>query len=380
MFRQLVKSFRTDKTIFKNASAVSVNHDKNNAEHWLGYPSQTPAAASLPAHIKNHSYAKLFSTQPVSQPVLLHPYMQWALNEIKRLDPAFFLQICFSDIAGTLVNPYCTLPLIIFANIFAQKGFKLSAEQITGPMGLKKIEHIRHLLTEIKESWYEKYGCYPNELDAVALNQTFEQALLANIAKPKFTALTPHTKEVIPFIKNLNMQLATTSGYPRKAADLAMTEFFKHFSPDASTTSDEVIGGKRIEMVHACMLKLNKSLDQLHRTFFMTDAQSDVLSIRSASPAAHMPWIVGLANYGAHVGVVSDAQANALAPDELQARRDKSAELLSAAHIVIQDMSELPLAIVAIQKALQAGLRPSTTKKINIVYPEACSLHRTHRL
>jgi phosphonoacetaldehyde hydrolase len=298
-----------------------------------------------------------FFSSAIQQPAIQkpHPYTQWAVEQFASLDPQTALEVLHSDMAGTLVNKYCTLPLIIFAHIFEMRGFKLTPDQITGPMGLKKIEHIRH---------------YPSENDAVILNAEFEEMLFEKIADPEYTELTPHTSEMMQFILSQSMQLATTSGYVRKAADLAMTQFHRLHKVNTSTTSDEVIGGKRISMVHANMHKLSLPLNQLHKSLFITDAQSDVLSVRNPEDSRQMPWIVGLSGYSAHVGVISNSHANSLSPQELAARRKKAETLLDGAHIVIDDMSSLPLALVAVRKALQAGLMPAETKKLELLYPE----------
>jgi phosphonoacetaldehyde hydrolase len=298
-----------------------------------------------------------------------HPYIQWAIEQLALLDPKFSLLLYQSDIAGTIVNKYCTLPLIIFAQIFEKRGFKLTPEQITGPMGLEKIQHIRHLLDEIKEEWFKKYGKCPDENDAITLNAEFEKLLFEKIADPEYTELTPYTSDIIHFIQQ-SMKFASTSGYVRKAADLAMTDFFRFHQVDASTTSNEVIGGKRIAMILENMRKLNIPLELACRTFFVSDAQRDIQSARSVENLEHMPWLIGIRKYSAHVGVISNEHADLLPPGELELRREKAGELLSDAHIVINDMSEIPLAMVAIRKAVQNGLKPATTKRLELVYPD----------
>ena len=58
-------------------------------------------------------------------------------------------------------------------------------------MGLKKIEHIKQLLEEIRESWKTKYNRYPDERDAEILHEEFN--LLLNESLPHYTKMTPHS-------------------------------------------------------------------------------------------------------------------------------------------------------------------------------------------
>jgi phosphonoacetaldehyde hydrolase len=321
---------------------IAVN--KNNI---LPQPISAPSFSSL----------RLFSAA-LQKP--MHPNIIWATKQLAQLDPRFKLLALNSDIAGTLVNKYCTLPFIIFAHLFQKMGYDLSHDQITGPMGLKKIEHIRHLLKEL--------GIYTEKL-AIEINAEFEKLLLEKIAEPAYTELTPYTSDVIHFLNALSIKLCTTSGYVRKAADLAMTQFLRLHQVDASTTSDEVATGKRIDMIIANMQKLQIPLEQMYKTVFITDAQSDITSALSPHNPEHTPWVVGIRAYSTHVGIVSNEHGNNIQPEELELKRQKAAANLEKAHLVINDMSEVPLAMLTIQIAIENGVRPSQTKKLQLLRP-----------
>lgn len=49
------------------------------------------------------------------------------------------------DWAGTMVDYGCMAPLNVFVEVFKEKGITISKEEARGPMGLKKLDHIREL-------------------------------------------------------------------------------------------------------------------------------------------------------------------------------------------------------------------------------------------
>jgi phosphoglycolate phosphatase-like HAD superfamily hydrolase len=222
------------------------------------------------------------------------------------------------------------------------------------------------LLKEIKQPFFEKYHRYPTEEDAQAIYADFEELLFKSIDHKEYTELTPHTREVIAFIKNdLKMYLTTTSGYPEVAAEKALTQFSLLFKVDAKSA-----GGKRIKMILNNMHQLGLSLEDSHRTLFITDAERDIASVRAVTEPHLMPWIVAIADYSTHVEIMSTEHANSISAGDFADKRQKAHEKLNSAHIVISHMGELPLAIIAVQRAIQNGCRPATTQSLKLCYPE----------
>ena len=115
----------------------------------------------LPSKLINALVPRFFSSANPS-----HPYFNWASKQILLSNPRKRIQVAQFDLAGTLVDEYCIAPYHAFFELFKRRGFVLTSAQITGPMGLKKIEHIKQLLEEIRESWKTKYNRYPDERDA----------------------------------------------------------------------------------------------------------------------------------------------------------------------------------------------------------------------
>ena len=303
---------------------------------------------------------RLFSTAFHQHPNYAWASKKWPILPQQRVVFAQF------DLAGTLVDEFCIAPFDAFSELFLNLGFNLTPEQITGPMGLKKIEHIKHLLEEIREEWREKYGRYPGAQDAENLNQTFNQLLQKSL--PKYTALTPKAELALDFIFKHLDGYALTTGYPRAAANIAMSELIKKYPPMAITTSDEV--STRIGMVEANNRKCHLTQEERRHVIFFTDAGSDVESLRSAN---EYPWTIGISGASTHNEIISLETAKKMSPELRQEKRTKASDILykKGAHCVIEDLSELPLALVAVNHLIQDGLKPKEVNTFELPSPNA---------
>jgi phosphonoacetaldehyde hydrolase len=313
---------------------------------------------------------RFFSTS-AKQALNLH-YSKWASNQLRTTAP-HRNKICLvqADAAGTVLDPYCIAPFFAFNKLFERRNLHLSHEQITGPMGMKKIEHIKHLLfLELNTQWESLYGRPPNQEDVNLLHEEFIVALDKNIME--VSDPTPNTDLAFNFLQENSILVALTSGYSRKTFDLACIKFNKRFSVATSTTADEVPEGTRFTMLERNMSKLNKPLGLFDQSIFVTDACSDVANVRAAAVAYNpIPWIIGVSDYSTHVGITSRKQLADKTADELARQREHAKQLLlkNGAHAVIHDMAELPLALVAANLALSRGETPKQTARLTIEYP-----------
>ena len=258
------------------------------------------------------------------------------------------------DLAGTVVDPYCLAPLIAFREVFLARGINLTTTQITGPMGISKIAHIRHLLSELK-------GESPRDALVDDFYKHFMQLLPSHILTR--TTLTPQVAESIHFLREKGIHVAGTSGYPRDAATLALSAF--HASGlqfDALTVSGDRLStitiSTRIEMIRENQRKLGLSPENLQNVILFTDAKSDVLSARS-DPAG--PFVIGVSNYSTHVGVADLDEEHSLDTNALTEKRAAARRLLleAGAHAVIDDLHELPCVLALVEKHLMGNQLPT---------------------
>jgi len=310
--------------------------------------------------------SRFFSPRTLSA----HYAFKGASEKFFAFSPEHQIQLVQSDVAGTLVDPYCLAPLNALHNIFARRQFELTHEQITGPMGLKKIDHIKHLLfVELSAKWQQRHGRVPNDKDAEELHDELINKLNASVAS--FSQLTPHADVAIDFLRRHSIPLALTTGYSRQTATLALSKLDQYV---VSTTADEVVNGTRFEMIEANMQKLCLPSSEMKRVVFITDAVSDVESIRKAAKlnGALNVWTFCIGDYCTGIeGITSQKQAASMSADELCERRERAKERLLASkpHAVLKNLSELPHAIVAACQALSENKTPEGTPSLVIETP-----------
>src|SRR5579862_9677880 len=251
-----------------------------------------------------------------------HPYDAASKQWIEAA-PQHRVKLVQFDLAGTLVDEFCIAPFHAFSELFKKRGFTLSPAQITGPMGLKKIEHIKHLLEEIREEWRSKYGQYPDAKDVDVLNQEFN--ILLQKSLPLYTKLTPNADIALDFISRHLGAYTLTSGYPRSAADIAMSQLIIKYPPVAITTSDMVPNGTRIAMVEENNRKCNLLPEHMQHVAFFTDAGSDIKSVRSVN---NHPWIIGISDTSTHNDIISIEAAKNMSAGMRQEKNSKAAEIL----------------------------------------------------
>jgi phosphonoacetaldehyde hydrolase len=315
---------------------------------------------SLPRQLAPSS--RRFFSQIASQ----HPNFHWAHQRILNIPLASRVEVLQVDAAGTIVDPHCIGPFFPFEEVFSKRGFKLTEEQILGPMGMSKIKHIEHLLNEIEDAFYKKYLRKPAQTDVKEIYDAF-MLLLPESVKQR-TQLTPGTELAVNFILQNNMKLALTSGYPRAIADLALVVFRKLFPFYESTTSDEVSDGSRIAMLRENNKKLGTT-----RTIFLTDAPNDIANVLGNIRADELIWVIGISGSSVCMNITSaDVEKTISEKELLQKRKIAKLELEKCEpHAVIEDMSQLPFAIAAVCTALHQGLKPANTKNITLEFPDA---------
>ena len=207
-----------------------------------------------------------FYSSKIADPRLPFFYYQWANKQLLSIPTQFRIKAAQFDVAGTLVDRYCLAPLFAFQEAFKKKGFVLTPQQITGPMGKNKIEHIQDLLSELMDDWYRLYARDPNQQDVMEIYADFNVYLQQCITH--YAKITPYTLEAIDFLRQHNIKFLLTSGYPRSLAKLAISQLIQTDLPHAMTTSNEVTAGTRIEMLEKNNLKLGIPPESMSRVIF----------------------------------------------------------------------------------------------------------------
>lgn len=117
------------------------------------------------------------------------------------------------DWAGTTVDYGCFAPVQAFIDAFKAFGIEPTVEEVRGPMGMLKIDHIRTMLKgeRIAGLWREKYGKDWTEEDVHAVYELSEKKIfeiLPNFADPK-----PYVVETVEKLREMGLKIGSTTGY-----------------------------------------------------------------------------------------------------------------------------------------------------------------------
>jgi phosphonoacetaldehyde hydrolase len=241
------------------------------------------------------------------------------------------------DWAGTTVDYGCFAPVVTFMEVFKNAGIVLTLDEVKGPMGIHKKEHIKLLLQldRVKNLWQEKYKRFPNQEDIDSLYASFEPMLIS-ILKDFATPL-PHVLETVNELKTMGIKIGSTTGYIRKMMDTLVPFAEKNgYVPDNIVTSDEVIRGRP----HPFMCYKNAMDLDIYPLSSIIKVGDTIADIKEGINASMISIGVVL---GSSLMGLTQKQADSLTEKELY---DKIEEvefkfLNAGANYVIKDMSYL---------------------------------------
>lgn len=117
------------------------------------------------------------------------------------------------DWAGTTVDYGCFAPVQAFIDAFKAFGIEPTVEEVRGPMGMLKIDHIRTMLKgeRIAGLWREKYGKDWTEEDVHAVYELSEKKILEIL--PNFADPKPYVVETVEKLREMGLKIGSTTGY-----------------------------------------------------------------------------------------------------------------------------------------------------------------------
>jgi phosphonoacetaldehyde hydrolase len=264
------------------------------------------------------------------------------------------VQAVIFDWAGTTVDFGSLAPVAAFTRLFATQGIDLNLDEVRGPMGTEKREHIRRLcaLPQVAAAWRELHGVMPDE---AVIDRLYQEFISLQIAAIRASAqLVPRCREVAAALRGRGIRIGANTGYSREMLDvLAAAAAEQGYRPDSSVCATEVPRGRpfphmslknaielEVETVHACV-----------------KVDDTVPGIEEGLNAGM--WTVAVAVSGNEVGL-SPADWEALSPAEQQQRRHAAYARLraSGAHYVIDSIADLLPYIEVIERRLARGEQP----------------------
>lgn len=260
------------------------------------------------------------------------------------------------DWSGTVSDAYVLAPAVVFVEVFAKHGVKISMQEARGPMGLRKDLHIKALteVPEIRERWKALKGKYPDQSDVDAMFADFVPMQLSCLRK--YTGLLPGVAEVCKKLQNQGIKIGVSTGFVRSMVDILLEDAIKQgFTPDATVAGDEVVHGARPKPF---MVYRNLDLMDVHPIQAVVKVDDTVSGVGEALEAGC--WGVGVARYSNYMDIDSLEQADMMPETEIERRLAHTRELLrrTGAHYVIDSIVELPQVIDDINARLARGEKP----------------------
>jgi len=264
------------------------------------------------------------------------------------------IQAVIFDWAGTTVDFGCFAPVVTFMEIFKGYGIELTMEEVIGPMGIHKKEHIKILLQldRVKSRWNEMYGQEPGDNEVDELYSKFEPVLISKLKD--YATVNPYVVDVVDKLKESGIKIGSTTGYIRKMMD-ELVPYVKRngYSPDNIVTSDEVVKG-RPEPFMCYKNAMDLGIYPLATIIKAGDTIADIKEGVNASM-----WSVGIVMGSSLMGMTREETKSC--PQTILEDKIKSVEKVfmnAGAHFVIKDMRELPALIDRINEKLSNGENP----------------------
>lgn len=264
------------------------------------------------------------------------------------------IQAVILDWAGTTVDFGSLAPVAAFTQLFAAQGVDLSLDEVRGPMGTEKREHIRRLceLPRVAAAWRNRRGALPNEAVIDQLYQDFAPLQIAAIRDS--AQLIPRCREVVAALRGRGIRIGANTGYSREMLDaLAGIAAEQGYRPDSSVCATEVPRGRPFPQM-SLKNAIDLEVETVHACIKVDDTTPGIEEGLNAGM-----WTIAAAISGNEVGL-SLADWEALSSAEQQQRRHAAYARLraSGAHYVIDSIADLLPYVEMIERRLASGERP----------------------
>ena len=158
----------------------------------------------------------------------------------RRYDAVIF------DWAGTTVDYGSFAPVQAFAEAFQAHGIVPTLQELRGPMGLPKLDHIRAMFSmdRISKLWEKQQGRSWKEEDAervFLLSEEIIMGILSDFAAPK-----PYVARTVKELREMGIKIGSTTGYTAGMMEIVASKAASlGYAPDCWFCPDDVNGKGR---------------------------------------------------------------------------------------------------------------------------------------
>ena len=259
------------------------------------------------------------------------------------------------DWAGTVLDHGSRAPMGAFVQAFAQFGVDIAIADARGPMGMAKGDHIRLVgaAPAVAVAWRARHGRDFSEADIDAIFEVFEPLNIA--AVEAHAALIPGAKASLDWCSARGIRIGSTTGYTRPIMDrLAPLAAAQGFAPEVMVCAGDLPEGRPAPL-QMWFAMARMGIWPAKTVVKFDDTPPGLGEARNAGA-----WAVGLALTGNIVGLPAEELAALPATEVATLRARATAELLAGgAHLVVDSIAALPVAIAAIEARMAARELPT---------------------
>ena len=252
------------------------------------------------------------------------------------------------DWAGSAVDYGCFAPVAAFIGSMAEIGITITSDDARKPMGLNKIDHIKALfdMPHIAAQFEKKYGHPVTETDVLERYEAFKKILFSSLAE--YTDPIPGVVEVMHDLQTRGIKIGSTTGYTDEMMRIvAPAAAQKGYCPDLWVTADNLPAGRPYPyMIYTNMCRL--AVPSVRNVIKYGDTVADMREGVAAGV-----WTVGVVT-GSNELALTPEEVAAMPADELYRRKlaVRMRLLAAGAHYVVDNITELPALIEAIDQKL----------------------------
>jgi phosphonoacetaldehyde hydrolase len=266
------------------------------------------------------------------------------------------VQALVLDWSGTTADAYVLAPAVVFVEVFKKHGVEISMAEARGPMGLRKDLHIKALTEtpDIRARWTKIKGKEPTQKDVDKMFKDFVPMQLKCLRQ--YTKLLPGVAKVLQKLQKQGIKVGSSTGFVRSMVNILEKEAKKQgYVPDASVAGDEVVNGARPKPF---MVYKNLDIMNIHPIQSVVKVDDTVSGIGEALEAGC--WGVGVSRYSNYMNINSFEEEKRLSKAEIEARHEKTREILrkAGAHYVIDSLADIEPVIADVNARLARGEKP----------------------
>lgn len=264
------------------------------------------------------------------------------------------LQGVILDWAGTTIDYGCFAPLMVFIEIFKNKGIDISIDEARGPMGTHKRDHIEQILMlpNVQKKWQQSFKRASTKDDIDELFTDFVPMQLGCLQK--HSKIIPGVKEAIDHFRERKLKIGSTTGFTRQMMEVVWPlAKAQGYAPDALVCANDVPMARPAPWM--CFQNAQElGIFPMESLVKIGDTPVDILEGLNASM-----WSVGIAKTGNELGLSEEA-FNELSKNEQEQKLARARQSLyqAGAHYVVDHLSDVPAILDQIEQRVFRGEKP----------------------